>query len=285
MATRTSRRPRWASAPASVARCWQAMATTRAALASAARKTSAADWQPASGSKPRSSETTTAATWRSAPARPFFNRRSTVSLSGGFGEVAPRPRLHAHLLERPRVRSLQRQRRGHQRHRHCQRLQQHRAASVSGFAPTPTTSAPAIRSATSCRRTWVASTARSCTPSTSRSSTTRAPSPRRSRRTTRAPANTVGGRFGYANGPLDVAASYGESTIGDNYFAGLTRRSIAVNLGASYDFGLVKLFGEFSKAKLKTRRRRHRPASAPSTLRLRGPRATCSARRFRSAQG
>jgi predicted porin len=75
--------------------------------------------------------------------------------------------------------------------------------------------------------------------------------------TPRAPNNSRagqyrGGRFGYANGPLDVAASYGKSTIADNYFAGLTTTLDTFNLGASYDFGLVKLFGEFSKVKLKT---------------------------------
>ncbi|OUM03201.1 porin [Variovorax sp. JS1663] len=59
----------------------------------------------------------------------------------------------------------------------------------------------------------------------------------------------VGGRFGYANGPLDVAASYGQSTIGDNFFAGTTTNVKTFNLGASYDFGVVKLFGEYSKAK------------------------------------
>jgi len=59
----------------------------------------------------------------------------------------------------------------------------------------------------------------------------------------------VGGRFGYANGPLDVAASYGQSTIGDNFFVGTTTNVKTFNLGASYDFGVVKLFGEYSKAK------------------------------------
>jgi predicted porin len=59
----------------------------------------------------------------------------------------------------------------------------------------------------------------------------------------------VGGRFGYANGPLDVAAAYGNSTIGDNFFAGTTTSVKTFNLGASYDFGVVKLFGEYSKAK------------------------------------
>jgi predicted porin len=59
----------------------------------------------------------------------------------------------------------------------------------------------------------------------------------------------IGGRFGYANGPLDVAASYGNSTVGDNFFVGTTTSVKTFNLGASYDFGVVKLFGEYSKAK------------------------------------
>lgn len=59
----------------------------------------------------------------------------------------------------------------------------------------------------------------------------------------------VGGRFGYANGPLDVAASYGQSTVGDDFFDGITSSVKTFNLGASYDFGVVKLFGEYSKAK------------------------------------
>jgi len=61
----------------------------------------------------------------------------------------------------------------------------------------------------------------------------------------------VGGRFGYANGPLDVALAYGSSTIGDQYYAGTTTKVNTLNLGASYDFGPVKLFGELSKAKNK----------------------------------
>jgi len=62
----------------------------------------------------------------------------------------------------------------------------------------------------------------------------------------------VGGRFGYANGPLDVAAAYGSSTVGDDYYAGTTTKVNTFNLGASYDFGPVKLFGELSRAKRKT---------------------------------
>ena len=61
----------------------------------------------------------------------------------------------------------------------------------------------------------------------------------------------VGGRFGYANGPLDVAIAYGSSTVGDQYYVGTTTKVNTLNLGASYDFGPVKLFGELSKAKNK----------------------------------
>jgi len=58
----------------------------------------------------------------------------------------------------------------------------------------------------------------------------------------------VGGRFGYANGPVDVALAYGSSTIGDQFYAGTTTKINSLNLGASYDFGPVKLFGELSRA-------------------------------------
>ncbi|MBB4226163.1 porin [Variovorax guangxiensis] len=61
----------------------------------------------------------------------------------------------------------------------------------------------------------------------------------------------IGGRFGYANGPLDVAIAYGSSTVGDQYYIGTTNKVNTLNLGASYDFGPVKLFGEVSKAKNK----------------------------------
>ncbi|WP_447748615.1 porin [Variovorax boronicumulans] len=61
----------------------------------------------------------------------------------------------------------------------------------------------------------------------------------------------VGGRFGYANGPLDVALAYGSSTVGDQFYVGTTTKVNTLNLGASYDFGPVKLFGELSRAKNK----------------------------------
>lgn len=61
----------------------------------------------------------------------------------------------------------------------------------------------------------------------------------------------VGGRFGYANGPLDVAIAYGSATVGDEFYAGTTTKVNTLNLGASYDFGPVKLFGEVSRLKNK----------------------------------
>lgn len=57
----------------------------------------------------------------------------------------------------------------------------------------------------------------------------------------------VGGRLGYASGPLDMALAYGSSTAADDYFAGTTDNVKTANLGASYDFGFVKLFGELSR--------------------------------------
>ncbi|QFZ81909.1 porin [Variovorax paradoxus] len=58
-----------------------------------------------------------------------------------------------------------------------------------------------------------------------------------------------GGRVGYKSGPLDVAFSYGNSTAGDSYYAGTTNSVKTMNLGASYDFGPAKLFGELSRSK------------------------------------
>ena len=59
----------------------------------------------------------------------------------------------------------------------------------------------------------------------------------------------VGGRFGYANGSLDIALGVGRSTAVDT--AALERSVQTINLGASYDFGPVKLFGELSNVKNK----------------------------------
>lgn len=55
----------------------------------------------------------------------------------------------------------------------------------------------------------------------------------------------AGARFGYANGPLDVALAYGESTVVDT--AAQEAKAKTANLGVSYDLGVVKLFGELSR--------------------------------------
>ena len=59
----------------------------------------------------------------------------------------------------------------------------------------------------------------------------------------------IGGRFGYANGLLDVALAAGQNVAVDT--TALTRKVQTVNLGASYDFGPVKLFGELSNVQNK----------------------------------
>ncbi|CAN7352417.1 porin [Variovorax sp. LjRoot178] len=67
-----------------------------------------------------------------------------------------------------------------------------------------------------------------------------------------------GGRLGYEKGPLNIAVAYGESTVGDVTAlsaaglptgAGFENTIKNANLGASYDFGVVKLFGEVSVAR------------------------------------
>ncbi|MGI4779057.1 MAG: porin [Janthinobacterium lividum] len=62
----------------------------------------------------------------------------------------------------------------------------------------------------------------------------------------------VGGRFGYANGPLDVAVAYGQTDLGaSNAATALDTTSVKeLNLGASYDFGIVKAFGEAVRTKI-----------------------------------
>jgi len=81
----------------------------------------------------------------------------------------------------------------------------------------------------------------------------------------------AGGRFGYANGPLDVALAYGQNkavdraaaaavpaafnaagvltTPGSLAVTGLESKVKTFNLGASYDLGVVKLFGELSQVR------------------------------------
>jgi predicted porin len=62
----------------------------------------------------------------------------------------------------------------------------------------------------------------------------------------------IGGRFGFTKEKYDIAASYSRTTLADSFFAGLTTRLDTFNLGASYDFDVVKIMGEYSKAELET---------------------------------
>jgi len=67
----------------------------------------------------------------------------------------------------------------------------------------------------------------------------------------------VGARVGYAGGPFDVALSYSQRDVYDwagsagTYVGPLDRpgKVKTLNLGATYDFGVVKLFGEYSQSK------------------------------------
>ncbi len=62
----------------------------------------------------------------------------------------------------------------------------------------------------------------------------------------------VGGRVGYASGPLDVALAAGSGTVASNYYLGTTGTIQTWSLGGSYDFSVVKLFAEYSNNKQKT---------------------------------
>jgi predicted porin len=57
----------------------------------------------------------------------------------------------------------------------------------------------------------------------------------------------AGGRMGWTSGPADVALGYGESTLAST--AAQSEKIKSLNLGASYDFGLVKVFGEWSRVR------------------------------------
>ncbi|MDM0117607.1 porin [Variovorax sp. J22R133] len=66
----------------------------------------------------------------------------------------------------------------------------------------------------------------------------------------------AGGRLGYAAGPLDVALAYGESVAADGIVTNaagaptgvrLEEKIKTLSLGASYNFNVVKLFGELTQ--------------------------------------
>mgnify|MGYP003583766454 CR=1 FL=1 len=62
----------------------------------------------------------------------------------------------------------------------------------------------------------------------------------------------AGGRFGYANGPLDVAVAYGESVLARNFQGGGRAEAKIANVGASWDFGFLKLMGEYNQNKVES---------------------------------
>ncbi|MDR6537797.1 porin [Variovorax soli] len=57
----------------------------------------------------------------------------------------------------------------------------------------------------------------------------------------------AGGRAGWSNAQADVALGYGESTLTSTFTGGEKIKSL--NLGGSYDFGMVKVFGEWSRVR------------------------------------
>lgn len=62
-----------------------------------------------------------------------------------------------------------------------------------------------------------------------------------------------GGRVGFANGPLDLAVAYGQldgatvTTDTLNLTTDRTSKNKVLSAGATYDFGVVKLFGQYSQ--------------------------------------
>jgi predicted porin len=60
----------------------------------------------------------------------------------------------------------------------------------------------------------------------------------------------IGGRFGYANGPLDVAVAYDQTDLALTTGGYDLLAVKELNLAASYDFGVAKLFGEFVRNKI-----------------------------------
>jgi len=81
----------------------------------------------------------------------------------------------------------------------------------------------------------------------------------------------IGGRVGYANGPLDVAVSYAQTTLASQYYQGTTQKLDSGSIGASYDFGVAKLFGEYSKSDLKVDNTQPFPVTVPGAFGFREP--------------
>ena len=63
----------------------------------------------------------------------------------------------------------------------------------------------------------------------------------------------IGGRAGYAKGPLDVSLSYGQTTVAPLATTGDDKYKM-ISAGASYDFSVVKLSGYFTQQKFGTQK-------------------------------
>lgn len=61
------------------------------------------------------------------------------------------------------------------------------------------------------------------------------------------PGKYIGGRVGFAAGPFDIAGAYATSGI-----AGSTEKAKTANIGASYNLGVVKLMGYYDQTKALT---------------------------------
>ena len=68
----------------------------------------------------------------------------------------------------------------------------------------------------------------------------------------------VGGRVGFANGPVDVAVAYGQldgasvTTDTINVTTDRTTKNKILSAGATYDLGMLKLFGQYSQSRLES---------------------------------
>lgn len=62
----------------------------------------------------------------------------------------------------------------------------------------------------------------------------------------------VGGRLGYRGGPLEIAAAYGENVNRRNFQAGGRAEIRIGNIGAAWDFGVLKLMGEYNRTELRS---------------------------------
>ncbi|KTT14051.1 hypothetical protein NS331_24055 [Pseudacidovorax intermedius] len=74
-----------------------------------------------------------------------------------------------------------------------------------------------------------------------------------------------GGRFGYADGPVDIALSYGEQNTLSSYSLGGNALVKSLNLGGTYDFGVAKLFAQYQNTKQQVDYSGNGPTFNPAT--------------------